>query len=725
MRARTGTGGALTKTAVLLLGAGLVLFCFSRDAAAQDNPYRVTAVRTEAPIVIDGNLDEPEWDQAGVVDRFVQQEPQSGEPSSERTELRLLYDAENLYLGVYCFDSSGPAGVVVSNLSRDFPPRENDQFTFVFDPFMDKRNAYTFSINPGGAKRDGQVFGDGETRNYDWDTAWYVESRITEEGWQAEIAIPFRSLRFRDDENQVWGVNFSRRIRRKNETTHWSPVPLPYQTNRVSLAGELHGLSGIGQGRNMYIKPYVLAPVVRRQGDDVDFNPDAGVDFKYALTPGLPLDVTVNTDFSQVEADQQQINLTRFPLFFPEKREFFLENADTFRVRRVGTSTRDSRDLLAFFSRRIGLAEGRQVPILTGARVTGRAGAYRVGFLSIQTDDFEDLPSTNFSVARVQRDIFFNSEVGGIFVNKQGGGVSNRTYGVDNHLRFYNYLNISSFLLKTETEGLSGSDLAASAFLGWISPGYDIQAEYISIEENFNPEAGFVPRRDMRKSRGEFNYKFRPETIPWIREIRPSTGITYISDQDNVMESKDFDQALAVDFTDGATFSLTRRVRFERLKEPFSILFNQDIPVGDYLFNEISTRLASDGSRMFSGSVSFGSGEFFDGRQKSYQLGFRVQPVQQFSANITWSRDDVELPSGKFSTDLVTARLDYSFSLRLRLNALIQYNSTRREVASNIRFNFMHQALSDFFLVYNERRSTTGEVNERALIAKLTYLFRL
>ncbi len=715
----------LSGTALLILGMALALSCFTPAAMAQDPEKKVTAVHIQASIVIDGNLDEPEWSLAQPATDFIQQEPLMGEPSTERTEVRILYDDENLYIGVYCFDSRGPEGITITDISRDYAPRETDTFTMVFDTFHDKRNSFIFGTNPGGAKRDGQTAGDSERRNYDWDTVWYVETKITEQGWQAEIAIPFRSLRFSDVEEQVWGVNFGRRIRSKNEYTHWSPIPRPHRTSRVSLAGELNGLSGINQGRNLYLKPYLLTPLVRREGDDVDFLPDVGFDLKYGVTSELALDVTVNTDFSQVEADQQQINLTRFPLFFPEKREFFLENASLFQVRRVGRGLRNSsRDLIAFFSRRIGLSEGRVVPILGGARFTGRAGPYGVGFLSIQTDEFEEFPSTNFTVARIQRDILGNSDVAGIFINKQGGGGYNRTYGVDSRLQFFRNLEIASFFLKTDTPGLSGEDTSASAFVGWADHRYDIQAEYLSIEDNFNPEVGFVPRKGIRKSRGEFNLKLRPgEIIPWMREFRPSTGIEYITDQANVVQSKNFDQTLEVDWQNGSLFQFTHRVEFERLEDPFFIQPDQAIPVGDYVFGSINASFSSDRSRMFSGSLGLRVGEFFDGHQDSYQAGLRFQLGARFSTDVSWEHDDVDLPSGAFSTDLVNTIIDYSFSPRMFLNALIQYNSTLDEISSNIRFNFIYKPLSDIFLVYNERRATDGQIIERALIAKLTYLF--
>ena len=689
--------------------------------------HRILALRIEADIIIDGELDEPEWQQAEPVSDLTQQEPYRGEPVSERTEIRLLYDDDNLYVGVYCFDSAGAEGLVVNDVRRDFSPFENDLFGLILDTFDDNRNGFLFSTNPKGAKRDGQVGGDGTTNNFDWDASWEVKSKITESGWQAEMAIPFKSLRFRKGEDQIWGVNFLRRIRRKNEQAYWSPIPVPFRLNRVSMAGSLDGLKGVRQGRNLYIKPYFSAPLVRRQGDDVDFVPDAGLDVKYGVTSGLTLDLTVNTDFAQVEADEQQINLTRFSLFFPEKREFFLENAPIFHFGKTarGWQGSEGRELIPFFSRRIGISNGRLVPILGGARLSGSVGKYRLGFLSIQADDFEETPSTNFSVARVRRDIFRNSDIGAIFINKQvDGGDFNRTYGVDANMKFFTYLDISSFLLKTDTNGISGDEAAADVSVSWIDRFWEIETQYLTIDDNFNPEVGFAPRRGIRKSRGRLGLHPRPgERIPRIREFRPTVEVDYITDQENLLVTRNLQTSFAIELQNSSTIWMGREARFERLDEPFEIRPGQMIPVGDYDFAEYRVYFGSDKSRMFSVELRAGTGEFWNGDQSSYQTRVLFQPGYQFAADVSWNHSDITLPSGDFETDLLTTRLRYSFSTRMFLNALIQYNSTLKEISSNIRFNWIYQPLSDLFLVYNERRSTNGDVLERALVAKFTYLF--
>ena len=641
-------------------------------------------MRVESAITVDGKLDEGDWALAEPATDFIQQNPQTGQPSTERTEVRLLYDDENLYVGVYCFDSAGPEGLVVHQVTRDFPGFEEDQFGVILDTFQDNRNGFIFNTNPQGAKSDAQVGGDGTSYNRNWDTIWHVQSRITEAGWQTEIAIPFKSLRFNQAEGHNWGINFSRRIRRKNEETHWSPIPRPFGMSRISQAGRLEGVDGLRQGMNLQVKPFLSAPVVRLEGDDVDFKPEVGLDVKYGLSSQLTLDLTLNTDFAQVEADNQQINLTRFSLFFPEKREFFLENASIFQfgrqgaLRRVGGVRRRDSDVIPFFSRRIGISDdGSIVPVLGGLRLTGRAGAYGLGMFSMQTDGFEAEPSTNFSVIRVSRDIFQRSLVGGIFVNKaQGSGQYNRTYGIDGNFSFLDHLDVTTFVLKTETPGVGNQDMAGNITAAWTDQRMELEGQYLDIGENFNPEVGFVPRVDMKKSRGRVTWTPRPgESIPWIREFRILNWVDYITDTSGHLETRQMETRFGMDFQNGSRFSAGRDFRFERLTEPFFIRPNQAVLPGDYGFSEYSALVIIDRSRMFSGEARLATGDFWDGTRDSYHALFGFRAGYQFALELTWTHDDIALPSGDFSTDLAIMNLQYSFNTRMFLNALIQFNS--------------------------------------------------
>ena len=700
---------------------------------------QIRALYTDEEILIDGSLEEPVWDRAEVSTGFIQQEPRPGNPASEKTEVRILFDDNNLYIGVICLDSGGRRGVIVNDLARDFDEREDDVFEVVIDTFNDNQNGFFFATNPGGAKFDAQVTNDGSSFNQDWDTIWHVQSRITDEGWQTEISIPFKSLRFTSQQRQEWGINFMRRVRRKAEVDYWSPVPRPFQLSRVSQAGSLNGIGNVQQGRNLYVKPYIKAPLSRLEDDDVDLKPDVGFDLKWGVTSQLTLDLTANTDFSQVEADEEQVNLTRFSLFFPEKREFFLENAGFFAFgegvgirRRGGGGGRP--DLVPFFSRRIGVSNGGLVPILGGSRLTGRAGAFTLGVLSMQTDDFEEEPSTNFSVVRVRRDLMGSSNLGVLFINKDGGEQYNRTYGVDGNFNFFRYLTLTSFLLQTDTPDLSGKDGAGKFEMGWQDPFWRLRGGFLSIQENFNPEVGFVRRggydRDervgdaIRKSNGEFGFAFRPEDrIPWIREIQPSLEPEYITGHDNLLLTRQVQKQVRLELDDSSRITISHNSTFERLDEPFEITDTQIVPLGDYGFNTTRFSFRGNESRKLSFDFDYETGGFFDGELDSYEVELLVQPSYRFRTDLSWRHNDVRLPDGDFSTDLVGARIQYAFSTTMFINALIQYNSEDGEISSNVRFNLIHKPLSDLFIVYNENRLTRDRVRDRALIIKFTHLF--
>ncbi|MEE2822831.1 MAG: DUF5916 domain-containing protein [Acidobacteriota bacterium] len=724
---------------LLMWSLGILLSAFTGQPEAtslsqnKSQNKKTTAIYIESPITVDGELDESEWSLAKPVSDFLQQEPNNGELSTERTEVRILYDTTTLYLGVYCFDSAGKEGLVVNDVNRDFFQFDTDSFGVLLDTFDDNRNGFLFNTNPQGAKFDSQVGGDGSIFNREWNAIWYVKSKITNAGWQLEIAIPFKSLRFGKKKIDSWGINFQRRIRRKNEDAFWVLPPRPFSMARVSLAGTLEGIQTKSIGPNLSIKPYLSAPIVQAEADDVDFQPEVGLDIKYGLTSQLTLDISANTDFAQVEADNQQINLTRFSLFFPEKREFFLENAPIFqfgrqggRFRRVaGSFEQVPADVIPFFSRRIGISESRLVPVLGGARVTGRTGHYTLGIFSMQTDDHNDDPSTNFSVVRIRRDILKSSDIGGLFINKHAASDRyNRTYGVDANLNFARGLDLTSYVLKTETPGINNKDMAGSVSLAWTDSKIEAEAQHTVIGENFNPEVGFVPRVGIEKSMGRFSWAPRPgEKIPWIRSFVPIVEANYITDDERMLLTRKLETRLWMEFQNGSRLSVARQFRFERLTEPFFIRPTQMIPVGDYPFSEYSLIFNSDSSRMLSIGLRATTGNFFDGERDVYRFQVIFRKNYRFEARITWDHNDLRLPSGDFSTDLIIARTQYSFSNNLFLKGLIQYNSAFNQISSNIRFNFIHRPLSDFFLIYNEKRSTKGEVFERALIAKLTYTF--
>ena len=732
---KPGKCDRVLKNSILVLSLfahPLFLFC----QAPRGNGKVVTAVYTESRITLDGNLNEPVWETAEPAKDFIQKEPSEGEPASEWTEVRILYDRENLYIGAYCHDRT-PQQIVVRDVTRDFEPLDQDIFGVELDTFNDDRNGFTVLTTPKGGLRDMQFFNEGREVNDNWDGVWYVETRIQEDGWTAEFAIPFKTLRFSRENLQIWGVNFFRRIRRRNELSHWSPVPRRYGRFQAALSGDLRGLEGLKPGRNLKVKPFVLIGMNRfsSQGKTAEGDFDGGVDVKYGLTSGLTLDLTLNTDFSQVEADTQQVNLTRFPLFFPEKREFFLENSGVFQfgeTYQVGPPR--SNEVLLFFSRKIGLSEEREpLPLLGGARMTGRAGPYYLGFMNIQTRSEGAVAANNFTVARLRRDLSDNADVGVMFLNRQSGQPEdyNRSFGADVNFQFFQRnLKLNGLLSKTETPGLRGDDGLAKVEVTWQGDVLRIIGSYLDIQKNFNPEMGFVRRPGRRILHNEFglNLRLRRETRwgSFIRDIKPLVISDYAILPNGETETKLLRPNLRFDLQDGGAIELQYHFNFERLTEPFRIRRSPShpitLPAGNYRFNEFVAWYFTNKSKPFAIDVKFRKGDFFNGNKTTLTAGGKFQSGYRFSTSVSYERNDVELQQGSFTTNLVGLLVNYTFSPRMFLNALIQYNSDTNQVSSNIRFRLIHRPLSDLYLVYNEQRDVQQDRNDRAITLKYTHL---
>lgn len=691
----------------------------------------VHALRITEPITMDGRLDEPAWEHAEPATHFTQWEPEPGMPASEETEVRFLYDDENLYVGARAFDSD-PAHLMINELRKDFGANETDLIGIVLDTLHDRQTGFFFATNPAGARRDLQVARDGDQINQDWDGVWDVRTTVDEQGWIAEFVIPFKTLRFTNARRQEWGLNVLRRIRRRNEDTDWAPIPRRYRINRVSLAGTLTGLEGIRQGRNLKIKPFVTGGVidVGRSGSRRTER-DGGIDVKYGLTPSMTLDLTYRTDFSQVEADQQQVNLTRFNLFFPEKRDFFLENSGLFSVSSGGTQNAAGgsgpANLIPFFSRRIGLSSsGTPIPIGGGARVTGKVGAYDVGVLTMRTGEQDDLSSNTFLVGRVRKNFPGNSTVGAMVTSRDSAdaGDYNRVYGVDAFLRFFEKLEISSYLLRSETPGRRGRDLSRLFGATWRDNDVTVSGLYEDVQPNFNTELGFIRRRDMSHYSSDLSWRPRPRNTRVIRNFNLALGADQYADVDGRVESREQNAGTGIAFQNGATLNVSAVHTFDRLVTPFAIQSTVTVPAGDYRYTRYAVNYNSDRSRAIGGSLSASVGEFWDGDSRTFGGQLDLKPNYHLSLDVNVTRNDVTLPWGNFVTNLVGLRLLYSFTPKAFFNTFLQYNATTNELSSNTRFNVMHRPLSDLYLVYNDRRDTSRHaLVERALIVKFTNMF--
>jgi hypothetical protein len=593
-----------------------------------------------------------------------------------------------------------------------------------------------FLINPNGAVKDGQTFDNSRTTNLAWEGVIEVETRIHEQGWTVELAIPFTTLRFDPGKDeQSWGMNFLRRIRRKNEDSYWAPVDRRTRVHTMAYAGTVSGFSGLPRPRNVSVKPFGLAST--NSGDLLEpgqegGNSDFGMDLKWGVTPRLTLDLTYRTDFSQVEVDQEQVNLTRFSLFFPEKRDFFMENAGVFsfgdlseRNVRLGASPRD---FTLFHSRRIGLVGGRPVPIVAGGRLTGRAGGFDVGLLNMRTEKGEGLPAESFSVARLRRTFFGRVQVGGLLASRDpvgpGSGAYNRSYGADlNVTAADGNLFVHSYLAATDYPGAGGHNKAGRFSVAFRDRFWDVSTLYREIGDAFDPGMGFVARRGIRHSYGTVGIHPRPD-VPGILELNPYVETHYITNLHGALETREGAAGLGILFNDGGQLRMQATDRFEVVDEDFTVAGQGEIPSGRYGFREGSLTYTSNAARPLSGEVEVSGGGFYDGDRTTVTVSGGWRPSRHFAVDLQAQRNAISLPGNRFTADVFGARLDVAGSRRLFLSTFVQYNTASEETITNIRLNFIHSPLSDLFLVYSERRAVEEDrVLERGITLKVTKLF--
>jgi Domain of unknown function (DUF5916) len=714
----------------VVLGVPLYLAAQSPAPAIDYNTARfsrvVKAVQIDGPITMDGRLSEDVWALAQPARDFTQggRSPSPGQPASQQTEVRFLYDLNNLYIGAICYEKD-VKHMIVNGLKRDFQSNVGDEVGIALDTLNDDRSGIFVSTNPAGAKRDLQMSNDSQI-NQEWDGVWDVRVRVEEDRWVAEFVIPFKTLRFSESSEQEWGLNMFRKIRRVNEESHWAPLPIRYNMTKISLAGTLTGLEGIHQGRNLKVKPYVAAGVnqVAAGADGLagDGTADGGLDLKYGLTPSLTLDATYRTDFSQAEVDQDQVNLTRFNLFFPEKREFFLENSAVFDFgTRSGAS---NNNLLPFFSRRIGLNDaGTVIPIIGGARVSGTVGRQEIGFLAMKTKHDGNRPGDTFVVGRVRRDLLRNSFIGAIITSRDSTqpGDYNRVYGTDAVFQFYNKIDLTAYYLKSVTPNVDKNDDARKFSLGYKDNVWSISGGYEKVGDNFNPELGFIRREDNSHYSGDAAYNPRVERVRQIRDYSLSASYDYYAGVDGHIETRTDSQKFNLEFSNSATLTATANQTLERLKQTFT---RYAIPPGDYHYRDYTIGFNSDRSRLIGGRLNYNWGDFWNGTRKSPSGDVTFKPNYHWQIDGTWSRNDIQVPSGRYLTTLVGMKVLYAFSSRAFLNTFLQYNAERHQFSSNIRFNIIHHPLSDLYIVFNEHRDTlTGQVLDRGIIFKLTNLF--
>ena len=724
----------------LFLLSFIFLFPICISSASEPIEYRAEAYRTFQSIEIDGDFNETDWQQAKPINRFVQTEPDEGVPITESTEVRILYDEKNIYFGFTC-SSSHRDNIVANEMRRDAENlRENDNVFILLDTYNDKRNGVFFRINPLGAMQDIALTNSGDSQNSSWDAVWDCRSKINDTHWTTEITIPFSQLRFNRSDSMVWGVNFGRTIRQKKEEATWVPVSRQYGSRskyRTANLGSLVGLAGITPSRRLEVLPYVLPGVNRIEGDEgIDSKFDIGLDLKYGLTSNLTADLTLNTDFAQVEADQEQVNLTRFSLYFPEKRPFFLEGAGLFDFGIPRPSFFNPPPLLLFYSRRIGLEEGYAIPIMGGSKITGKVGPYGIGLLNVLTDEFHtdssvtdeddivDLSRTNYSVLRVTRDLFSGSSIGAIAINKQDTDTYNRAGGLDFAYRPNDSIDVRGLWARTYEEDVSVKNDAMYFGSTWRNSLLQFNGTYTFIGENFNPEVGFVRRQGSRRFRGQMRFTPWPRKFG-IRRIFMGPEVDYILNQDDELETREFSLTNWFQLEQGSWINVEIRRTSEFLNEEFEIRDGVIIPIDDYDLTTFRTMIDTDEGRKISGRFGANYGTFFGGTNRGFDVQANFKPSGRLAFETQYQFNRVDLPNeAPFNVNIFGSRIVYSFTTTLFAKLFAQWNSDDEVISTNFLLNYIYRPGSDFYLVFNQIYDSDGTktaLEESTVVAKMTY----
>lgn len=711
------------------------------QTVAHDDQGRATvrAVRLTQPLSLDGRLDEEVYRTIPPIDGFLQQVPQQGAPASEPTEMWVFFDEDNLYIAARCLDSQ-PGRIAANELRRDNNGIfENDNFGIALDTFLDRRNAYYFQTNAIGALRDATVTESGNNAN--WSTVWDVRTARTDTGYTLEMVIPFKSLRYRGAGPQTWGINVRRVVKWKNESSMLSQVPASFSAGwtQMSVAGTLVGLETPAQALNLELKPYGVTSLTTDRAARVPFSNDrkssAGFDVKYGLTRGLTADLTVNTDFAQVEEDLQQVNLTRFDVFYPDKRDFFLEGQGIFDFGgQAGFSARTATVPIMFFSRRIGLSNGQSVPVIAGGRVTGKAGKFDVGGLAITTADKAEAGAvqTTFSAMRVRRNILRRSSVGFIATGRSPAGSASGTNalgGVDADFRFFDNIQANVYWARTSSAGLNGDDASYRTRFLYGGDRYGFEVDRVVIEPQFNPEVGFVRRGNVATNSASARFSPRMRRGRLVRRLTWQADLDYLTDAaGDQLEDRAVAGVFGVEFNSGDEVTVTGTRLYERLPRDFTISRGVVVPAGEYSYQMLNASYSLAQQRMVSGTASASYGSFYNGTRATAaytgRIGFSPHLALEPNLTLNW----VRLPYGDFDARLIGMRFVVSPTARLGFSSLTQFNPGAHSLTSSVRMRWEYTPGSDLYVVYSDGRDTAVAnlpiVQNRSFAIKATRLFR-
>jgi hypothetical protein len=716
------------------------------DTISRDDQGRATvlAVRVNTPMRVDGKLDEAIYGGVHPASGFIQMEPQAGQPGSEKTEVWVFYDKDNVYVSFRVWESQ-PERRIVNEMRRDSSNiRQGDSVEFSFDTFRDRRNAILFEANSLGGRTDLQSTNERQL-NTDWNPVWSLVAGTFDGGWTIEAAVPFKSIRYAPGTEQDWGFQARRSIKSKNEIAYLTKLPPSLGLGRADFSASLYanliGLEAPPLTRTLELKPYSIADLTTDNVSNPkranDLHGDVGVDAKYSITQNLTADLTYNTDFAQVEADEQQVNLTRFSLFFPEKRDFFLENQGlfTFGNNTFGPGLTNSDLPILFYSRRIGLANNREVPLWGGGRLTGRMGRYQIGVVDLQTKDEPAAiaTSTNFSVVRVKRDILRKSSIGLLATQRSKAQTlpgSNQAYGVDGIFGFFSNLTFATYLAKTQSDGITSDDMSYRAQMEYGGDRYGVQLERLSIDKNFNPEVGFLRRADMRKNYAQLRFSPRPKGLKRVRKFSSIGQFTYLEDSAGRLSTRISDGEFAVEFQNSDRFAVGVTQDYEYVPRVFTVVPGARVPVGGYEFTTGRIGYNMGQQRKLSGNLLFEKGSFYGGDRTTMTINrSRINVSSQLSVEPNLSLNWITLPTGDFTSKLIGSRITYTVTPMLFASALVQYSSSTHTVSANARMRWEYRPGSEFFIVYNEERDSEAALGipgllNRAFIVKVNRFLR-
>jgi len=720
-----------------------VYHCIAQKNKSRQNlDFQITFLE-DSPI-IDGNIiGEKLWEKVPIIENLRQIKPDYGLPASEKTSIRVAYTNKSFYVAVVCYDKA-PDKIVISDSRRDADLNDEDSFLFILDTYNDQQNGFLFGTNASGMEYDAQINNEGEGNfssnrqqggviggtNINWDASWEVKTESGDYGWSAEFSIPLRSIRFNSGTDKIWGINFQRNISKRSETAYWANLPLGFDIKRLSLAGKMTGIN-LKSPKNLKVIPYALTQVAQDKTISKinSSRADFGGDIKYSLTPGLTLDLTYNTDFAQVEVDDQQVNLDRFNLFFPEKRPFFLENAGQFSVGSPG-------EVDLFFSRRIGIGDGGSlVPIIGGSRVSGKVGQTNVGLLSMFTDEVEidgdiGIVKNNYSVARVNHDFAKSrSSLGGLFVNRNGIGISddyNSVFALDGKLGLGKKAQITGYISKSSTPGIKSREHAFKILAVYNWNGWNLRAGYTEVGEGFNPEVGFLQRSAFKKPEFLIFKQWRPNNTGKFLEVRPHVSYRGYWNFNNTQETG----FLHIDnhWVWESGFEIHTGINFtkETVLEAFPISL-VTIDPGIYDHKELQFVMFTNPNNKASFRNRTYIGGYFGGSRISSSNKVNLRLGDKFNTETNFNYNRLKLPNGLTNVVITGVRLAYSFTPRMFLQSLVQYNNVSEITSVNARFGWLKNANTGLFVVINivKDNDFLNQLNNQSITIKYSYQFDL